>query len=442
MIHIYPNKKHSLSIILHSTFKKSVQNFKKIRIVYGLKEVTVTPKFSDSIPENKCSLSSDAINTLDIPINLPYEIQFVDSKLIIGPFIGILAAVSNEKLHQTLPFLSIFVHHYEKIRGTIIAFSLEGIDQEKSIITGLIFNPISRMWIEGTFSYPRSVISIVETSLTENWSVYVKTMDHFHDLLGKRIFNYPNFDKWQMHQLLKQSLHEYLPKTVIYSEPKDVRNMLRKYSSIYIKPINGRLGKYVLMVTRIPSGVLVRFGHDSKSAKHFKSWRNFRNFLRKLLKKDSYLIQQAINLVTVENKIIDFRVIVVKNKHAIWENIGVFARYGMKNSIVSNITAGGQAEIGSRTLKTVFNLTKTERKDLILRIYQLIKTAITVLENHGYHLGNLGFDIGIDKNGKIWLIEINNQNPDHFIAVKANKKKLFYQAKLNNILYAKALSMS
>jgi hypothetical protein len=68
--------------------------------------------------------------------------------------------------------------------------------------------------------------------------------------------------------------------------------------------------------------------------------------------------------------------------------------------------------------------------------------ALSVVEEHGYHCGNIGFDIGIDKTGKIWIIEMNNQNPDHYIAVKAKKKGLYYKAKLKNILYAKKLAMN
>ncbi|MBU7592263.1 YheC/YheD family protein [Metabacillus halosaccharovorans] len=442
MIHICLDKKRSMSIHLHSSFKKHVQRWKQLKIFYGLKEVSVTPLFSDAVPEDKCYVTQDVIRILDIPISSPYEIKFGKNKMIIGPYIGILAAVTKEILQKSIPYLSVYVKDYEKVGGTIIVFSLDGIDREKETITGLMYDPKRNNWTEGLFSYPSSVFSVVETSLTENWSTYINTMEHFHQKLGKRMFNYPNFDKWQMYQLLKGKLQQYLPKTMIYYEPEDVWKMLKEYPSLYVKPINGRLGKYVLKITRISNGVIVKDGRQSKKVKHIKSWSLFKFYLRRILKEESYLIQQAIDLVKFDDQIIDFRIIMVKNSQGKWDNIGAFSRYGGKNSIVSNITAGGKAEIGRTTLKTVFELSIKEMIDLINLITNLMTDAITILEENGYHLGNLGFDIGIDQSGKVWIIEINNQNPDHYIAVKANKPNILYQAKLSNILYAKTLSMS
>lgn len=441
MIQICLDKKRSMAIHLHSSFKKYVQKWKQLTILYGLREVAVTPLFSDAVPEDKCYLTLDVIRILNIPISSPFEIIFDKNKVIFGPYIGILAAVTKEVLQQSISYLAVYVKYYEQIGGAIIAFSLDGVDQENETITGLMFDPTSNDWTEGVFSYPSSVFSVVETSLTENWSSYLKTMEHLHQKLGRRIFNYPNFDKWEMYQLLKGRLQQYLPKTAIYSEPEDVRKMLKEYPSLYIKPINGRLGKYVLKVTRISNGVIVRYS-NSKKGKLFKSWSVLKFYLQKIIKKDSYLIQQAIDLVKFDNQIIDFRIIMVKNNQGKWDNIGAFSRYGGKNSIVSNITAGGKAEIGVKTLRTVFNLTLKEIIPLVNLINNLILDAIAILEEQGYHLGNLGFDIGIDQSGKVWIIEINNQNPDHYIAVKANKPSVLFQAKLINILYAKTLSMS
>lgn len=436
------NNGSSLCLKLNSAVKKNIGDPKSLSIVFGQKKVTVTVHFSDSINERELFLSTDALNILDIPTASPYEILFTENKMIVGPYIGILASVTDTELPKMIPILSGYVKHYDKIGGTIIAFSLEGIQQETEKIKGLIYLPQSKDWIPGTFSYPSSVFSIVETSLTENWSSYLKIMKHLQGTLGSRIFNYPNFDKWKMYQLLQKNLGDYLPKTIIYRKSADVKNMLRNYKSLYIKPINGRLGRYVLKLTRISNGVIVEYGRKAKVFKHFISWRKLSNFLETSLNNGSYLIQQSIDLFSYQNQIIDFRIMMVKNEYDSWENVGAIARYGVTNSIVSNVTAGGKAEIGSKTLRTVFKYTKNDTEKLISQINNMIMTALDDLEAYGYQLGNLGFDIGIDKNGRVWIIEINNQNPDHYIAVRANNRGLFYKAKLKNMLYAKLLSIS
>lgn len=442
MIRIIQDMTCSQCLKLNPAYKEFIKESKCITLVYGILSVSVSVYFSDSINNYQLSLSANVIEWLNIPTTSPYEISFSEGEMIIGPFIGILTSVTNEQLHQLTPTLSSYVKYYNHIGGTIVAFSIEGVSQQKRIINGLIYKPKEKQWVQGSFSYPSSILSIVETSLTENWYYYQQTMNHFHKVLGQRIFNFPNFDKWTMYQMLKQNMDVYLPKTNLYTQPSDVIDMLKLYQSIYIKPINGRLGKFVIKLTRSSQGIYVEYGRRKKRVKIFKSRRRLSKFLMYILRSGYYIIQQTIELFTFDNRIIDFRIMMVKNEVGKWENIGTIARYGATNSIVSNVTAGGNAEYGVKTLQTVFQLSASEIKRLQVYMNAIALNALSVVEEQGYHCGNIGFDIGIDKTGKIWIIEMNNQNPDHYIAIKAKKKRLYYKAKLKNILYAKKLAMN
>jgi len=62
------------------------------------------------------------------------------------------------------------------------------------------------------------------------------------------------------------------------------------------------------------------------------------------------------------------------------------------------------------------------------------------LEQTGFRYGNLGFDIAIDTNNHIWIIEINNIYPDHTIALDANDPLLYKTVMTTPLLYAKWLS--
>ncbi|MCM3655468.1 YheC/YheD family protein [Metabacillus litoralis] len=441
MFNIIQDMDSSNCLKLNPICKKLIKESQCINILYGILSVPVSIYFCESINENQLLLSANVIELLNIPTTSSYEIYFREPELIIGPFIGILTSVTSEQLDKLVPTLSSYVKYFDIIGGSIVAFSLEGVNQQKGEITGLIYLSKEKRWVKRNVSYPSSILSIIETSLTDNWNYYQQTMDHFHKILDNRIFNFPNFNKWTMYQMLKNKMNIFLPKTKLYTNPSDVLNMLKLYPSIYIKPLNGRLGKFVYKISQNQHGIYVDYFRREKKVNLFKSSRTLSKFLEHVLRNEHYLIQQSIDLFTYDNRIIDFRIMMVKNELGIWENIGTFARYGATNSIVSNISAGGKAEYGVKILQTVFHFSASEAEELLEYLDAIALNALSIVEDHGFHCGNIGFDVGIDTSGKVWIIEMNNQNPDHYIAVKANKSELYYQASLKNILYAKKLAM-
>jgi len=62
------------------------------------------------------------------------------------------------------------------------------------------------------------------------------------------------------------------------------------------------------------------------------------------------------------------------------------------------------------------------------------------LDKSGRFYGNLGVDLALDTDGHIWIIEVNNRNPNHTIAIDAKNRPLFYKARLDSMLYAKFLA--
>ena len=75
-----------------------------------------------------------------------------------------------------------------------------------------------------------------------------------------------------------------------------------------------------------------------------------------------------------------------------------------------------------------------------MEIEKLALTCCQVLESKGLHLGYIGIDIGIDENHHLWVIEINNRNPDMTIALDANDFQLYYKTKSAPFHYAKWLA--
>ena len=66
--------------------------------------------------------------------------------------------------------------------------------------------------------------------------------------------------------------------------------------------------------------------------------------------------------------------------------------------------------------------------------------ACESLEKTGMHLGNIGMDIGLNRSGHLWIIEINNRGPDMTIALDAGDREMYYRIKSAPLDYAKWLS--
>ncbi len=112
-------------------------------IHFGLQDMEVNCEQLNTLKENEIGLSNIIIEKLQLPLEVDYEISIQDGSIIIGPFIGILIADSNANLKKKLKKLKHVIKLYPLVRGAIVAFSWEGIDQNNSKVNGYIYNFVS-----------------------------------------------------------------------------------------------------------------------------------------------------------------------------------------------------------------------------------------------------------------------------------------------------------
>lgn len=431
---VQTNEKVLNSLIIHNIVAAQLNlkhnDFKKIR--FGVKSLGVTIKISMQIKENVLELSKGIISAMNLPLSSTYQLTLGNEEIIIGPFIGILFAKSQTTFARKFSRLKDYVHHYPSFGGTIVAFSLDQI-LDNGKISGFVFNPNEGTWEKSIFPYPSAVL--IATGLPLRKRI----------LLEKRlrtvIINSRMYNKWQCYKLLSP-LKEYLPETSLYNTPEQIFDYLRRYNSVYVKPIQStggfRIKKIFLNYSR---KITVR-----SNSRGYRKRIVFRNLnraslsLRNTLRSRRWIIQQPIDLLSFNNSLIDFRCIVVKDERGIWRDMGVISKYGTKGNIVTNVLSGGIAEMAIETIKKVLNLPEEKANELCQEISNLSIQAVQSIESAGGILGTAGIDIGIDKNQKLWIIEVNLNNPQHDIAVDAKKPDLYNQILKLNMLYLKYLA--
>ncbi|SFX10997.1 YheC/D like ATP-grasp [Thermoactinomyces sp. DSM 45891] len=151
-----------------------------------------------------------------------------------------------------------------------------------------------------------------------------------------------------------------------------------------------------------------------------------------------YIIQQDI-LPARKNFSVDFRVIMQKGKLKQWTCIGILARIGSRGSITSNFREKGQLRKGAVALKKMFSASNQEIKVMEEKIKEVCKQACQVIDEHGL-FGDVGLDISVDSEKRIWLLEINKYHDLYMPLYIKNNHQMFDQVMTNPLEYAKSLA--
>lgn len=411
------------------------QHLKMIFVRFGKKCIEVKVETSYETPTNEILLSVNVIQEFHLPLQPYYEIQINKNELELGPFIGILAAKTKDKLDETVDVLTNYVYDYEEISGAILAFSVEGVNMDEQLIEGYVYNPDQKAWDFGVFHYPSSIFK--RTSMEREMS------NHFHSALGSSIFNSYKFNKWELFKWLKSfpSISQYLPETVLYERARDVIWFLKTYERALIKPIFGSKGIGIIQAVR--NGNKLTFSYTKEGEVYeevFEKEEEARNFIRRFVKRNRAIIQQKLELLRKDESVIDFRLLLVKNELGRWQDFGLVGRIGKSGSFISNISSGGSALIGEDVLKEVIHLPEDQLFQFRQKLSSIAFEVAANLEKCGIHLGNLGIDFAIDQDLNVFIIEVNNKDPNHTIAIDANDRQMFYHVKRANMLYAKYLT--
>ena len=267
--------------------------------------------------------------------------------------------------------------------------------------------------------------------------------NHMHKIIGNAIFNEYVLDKRETYDWLSAfiDIKPHIPETKVYNHVGDLRKYLNLFSRVYIKPIVGSQGVGIVEISKENEGFLVSFVEDNYIKKiKFQNESALCKYLDGLLTKGKVIIQRGVELVHTEGRKNDFRLLILKNNKGIWEDYGMIVRHGVKGSIISNISGGGVAEKGDSFLRNSLNLNEDNAYQLRKQISNLAIKVGEAIDLCGVNCGNLGIDMGIDDKGHIWIIEVNNKDPNHTIALDANEKNMFYSIKKANMLYAKRLA--
>ncbi|MBH5317249.1 YheC/YheD family protein [Paenibacillus sp. GSMTC-2017] len=350
------------------------------------------------------------------PLHLRIHFSAVTGTLALGPLIGVL--ISRD-----------FEHIPEKPFGTITMFCKELVDACKShgahvffftpnhigenvhTVQGWIY---SGGWRQMIVPAPDIINNRLTTRKLENDPDVQHFIKETKRLYSTAVFNEKFLDKTEVFDALKKdpTLDRYLPESHYLNNFATFKSMCTKYNNVFLKPVRGSLGKGIIRLSHLEGESYLAL-HTTPTG----SRRQIHPSLAKLysslavkMKTAKFQIQQGLQLIEIQKRPVDFRALVQKNSLGKWVITSIVARTAGSQHFVSNLARGGSLSTVSAAVA------KSNLGASINRLSasgQLRQAALTIANgidtNIPAQFGELGIDLAIDTNGKVWLLEVNSK---------------------------------
>ena len=283
-------------------------------------------------------------------------------------------------------------------------FSPGQIDYKASLIKGVVFDG-GRLKTEvfpfPDFLYLQGGLEMLNPAELHSFCIIVKNSK------SRIITNPLEFDKWDIYRVLSQSpgLKTHLPQTRLFQEIHDLWQMIYRYNELYLKACRGRRGEQVMRLACLPDR---SFRCDHFMGKPVTRYAAHSTNLEKLIKSffqgKDFIVQQPISLIEHKGQKVDLRAEVQKNGEGALEVVGIPVRVAAEKSPITTHASSFRFE---KFFMEMAGYSAAEFRELKSRLYSLLFRIYRNMEDHYGQLSELGIDIGLDKNGKLWIIECN-----------------------------------
>ncbi len=350
-------------------------------------------------------------------INIPKSgqsfIMSSDSSIRVGPLIGVLSTAGNRTAGKPFGSRTGMIAQYVRAgskKAYCFAFAPQDINWQQDTVAGYFLTP-GAGWSRKIVPLP----DVVYNRMANRKAEKTLSVEHLKGRFVKRdipIFNWAFFDKWDVYDLLSgdNDADPHIPESHIDPSPEQINEMLTKHKFVYLKPTGGSLGKGIYRLTYHPKkGYFARFRFNGKNV--LMRFAKFKSLMRYISSRKGrlthYVIQQGIRLIEIDKCPIDFRFHLNKNASNQWVVAGIGAKKAGKGSVTTHVRSGGQLMTPEQALSRVFG----DRADeMLTKAKQTAVKLAEALERKSKHLvGELGFDIGIDSSGRVWMFEANSK---------------------------------
>lgn len=237
-------------------------------------------------------------------------------------------------------------------------------------------------------------------------------------------------NKVQLQEKLKEdpSFSRYVIPTMRIETIDDIYNGLSHYSNVVLKPIGGERGKGIYIISK--EGRKFKVGYQKEE--DIISKKNLGElFLDKLSK--GYILQKYICSRSLNGDPFDCRIHFEKNGQGKWEVAKMYIRIGIGQKVISNMNQGGGMANPKNYLKANFPDNWKEIHQSLLKLSKVFPYKFEQLRKT--EIMSLGIDVGIDRDGKIYIFEANGAPATSALKAEVvNLRTQYYHFLINNKL--------
>lgn len=386
---------------------------KSIKLRIGTNTVSAAVKPIDRSGKH-IYLSNGVRNGIHVPRQGPVYIHSPrEGEIELGPVVGVL---SDGPPNPSSPFGARTSYIRQLLREGnkkmfVYAFAPRDINWQRETVHAYMLGS-GGGFVRKTVPLPNVVYNRLPSRKTDFSPFTNQLRDRF---LKRNIkfFNWAFFNKSDVYSQLDGDVQagKYLPETHNNPSPERIKDMMERHNFVYYKPSAGSLGLGIYRLTYLPKkGYFARYhGNGGNTLLKFPS---FNSLMRMLQAKHgsklrNYVIQQGIRLIEIDGCPIDFRFHMHKNSKNRWSVVGIGAKKAGRGSVTTHIKNGGSLMTPEQALSRAFG---SKAREVLERAKDAAIAMSEAIENHHPHLlGEIGFDIGIDDNERIWMFEANSK---------------------------------
>ncbi|MCR8657954.1 YheC/YheD family endospore coat-associated protein [Paenibacillus endoradicis] len=351
--------------------------------------------------------------------SLQFDIQYMSklSTIKLGPLLSVLINKETpEDMNKPFGVISSFCRELAEtchaVGATVYFFTPSSIPLNGTFINGWI---LDGEWKKRPMPLAEIIYNRLPTRQIENQAHVQRLFTQTAKKHNIFIFNERFLDKHDVFHALQddESVKHYLPESLLLEDFSTLKYMINKYYVVYVKPVQGSLGRGIYRIISLENPkilTLEKASSTNQKPMKFSSISSlYRTFKSKLSRKQ-YQIQQGLSVIQVGRSPVDFRALVQKNSTGAWSITSIVARTAGNERFVANLARGGSIDTVTNTLPRTNLPQHFNAEDMLLA---LKRAAIAISEaidsNIDAHFGELGVDLAIDVQGKVWLIEVNSK---------------------------------
>lgn len=434
------NSTYDISIPIYILGKLSKDHLPE-RVKIGLTDVEVLCSYHRT--SNDVKMSSELLSTLGLFDGVQCQLMIENNTLRFGPVVGVFVGKSYiKKLSEQNPRQRTLelVKANQYAQTILYFFCMEGVDFTSKKVEGYYFDKKDTIWKTHYFPFPDVLYDRGSGKPNKRLPRQKLREKLKKETPVQKLNNQHYFNKYDLYKKLRQfdEMKEHLPKTELYTHPRDLKKFRNKKVT-YIKKCIGSNGRGIMKIEKLPSKGYAYSFFNTKVVKHLvTNFTDVAHVIQRAYQRKKTLLQEGIDLPSPDGCNIDMRATLQRDGKGELNITSIVVRVGKKDSPVTSTRTGATCY----RFEDFFEKSLTSKEsvqDLRKRVDEFLYRVYHCTEKAYGRFGEIGIDFALNKKGKIWFIECNAK-PAKDAMCKSYDQETILQAFQYPLEYAKYIT--